>query len=701
MQKTVLSLLVATLLVANDTPVYHLEKVSVSASPIHEHDTFDTPNQVDVLSDTEKTLKATASLGELLEDFSGVNNIATGPQAGKPVVRGMSNTRVKVLSNGNPTDTQTYGIRHIVNADPFISDSIEVVRGAQGVLYGSDALGGLVNIISPKVLSAKEGESKVQGSVVGGVHTNNNEVMGGVKVQAAQGKVGANVSVVKRKAGNYKTPNADTWQSGEPAGDKPLFSGELPYTNYETTSALVAIGYSDDWINIALQHTYWQTLQNYLGHTQGPGFSAIASAGQKLTNNETQLTSEFFLDEWILKPNLSYTFNQRKAATGTPYEKMESANGTPKYLDIEVKRLDWSFGVEHPQVGDFEGELGFEGFNKDQNLLQGKLAPSAQENGASIYLFEEADYEQWIVQLGLRYDTKDVSAPLDGNNKYFVDSGIFNATNNNKSFSGFSGSIGTTYRLTSNWNIAGNLAKGFRAPSIFELYAGGIHGGVQAFQLGNPELNAENTLGGDISLRYKDKKTQASLSVYHTSIDDYIYLANTGNIRVINGMSLNEMQNRQTDATMQGIEFSVDSYVTDSTNIEGGFELIKGRDTSNDSKLTMMPANNMRLAINQHAGPSVFSIDMKYVAAQSVAGPHEPFSQYNNTPFGTADTKAYTLWGAAYSADIAIGKEKATLGIKVTNLFNTEYRDFLDTYKGYALGMGRDISFTLLVPFSL
>ncbi|MEA2111323.1 MAG: TonB-dependent receptor [Campylobacterota bacterium] len=705
MQKLLLSALATTLLVANETQTYQLGTISISASPINQRTTFDSPNQVDVIDDTQKTLKSTASLGEVLEDFSGVNNIATGPQAGKPVVRGMGNERVKVLSNGSPTDSQTYGIRHVVNVDPFVAERIEVVRGAQGVLYGSDALGGIVNILSPEILYAEDGESKAQGKIAAEYHTNNKERMGGAKIQAAHGKLGANVTVVKRKADNFNTPDADTYKKGEPAGDKPLFSGELPYTNFDNSSALVAIGYTDDWGDIAIQHTYWQSYQNYLGHTKD--LKPITSAGQKLTNNETQLKSEIFVDEWTLKPTLSHTFNQREAATGTPYEEMDSANGTPKYLDIEVKRLDWRFAVEHPKVGDFEGEIGFEGFDKEQELLQGKLAPSADENGKSIYIFEEADYNKWLVQAGLRYDHKSVYAPLDGNNKYFVDNGIFDATNNSKDFSGFSGSLGATYRLTPNWNIAGNIAKGFRAPSIFELYAGGMHGGVMAFQLGNPELNEESSLGADISLRYMSRETKATLSVYHTRIKDYIYLANTGNIRVVNGMELPEMQNRQTDATMEGIEFSMDSYVTSSTNIEGAFELIKGRDTNNDSKLTMMPSNNLRLAIHQNVGSlwvldnSTFSLNMKYVDSSKVAGSHEPFSQYNNTPFGTADTDAYNLWGIAYAADIKMGKENAKLGVKVTNLFDTEYRDFLDTYKGYALGMGRDISVTLIMPFSL
>jgi len=690
--KTLRSLLTAAIILESlHANTLQLDTISVTASPIHDHDTFDIPAQVDVITKEQISSKATASLGAILEDTPGVNNLSTGSQAGKPVIRGMSGERVKILSNGASTDFQTYGIRHISNTDPFLADAIEVIRGAQGVLYGSDALGGVVNILSPELLYAKEGESKLQGEVLGEYHTNNDERAGGVKIQTASGKMGVNVGVIKRKSGNLHTPDSDTWSQGEPSGDLPRFVGELPYTNYESTSAQVAIGYTDNWGNIALQHTYWQSYQNYLGHGLAPAYNPIASAGQDLSNNETQLKGEFLSGEWIIKPSLSRTLNRRQAATNVPYESMNNSNID---LDIEVDRMEGKFTLVHPQIGAFEGEIGIEGYDKEQNVREGHLVPNADESGKSIYLFEEADSERWIFQWGLRYDTRDVDT-----------------SNSNRHFSAIGGSVGATYKLTNTWNIAANLSRGFRAPSIFELYADGVHGGVQAYQVGNANLKEETTLGGDLSLRYQDGITKTSITLYRTYINNYIYLANTGIRRnpttgaIVATGGVPEMTNQQSDATMEGIEFSLETHLSEATRFEGAFELIDGKDTRNNRDLTMMPANNLRLALYHNLGAfgslknNTLSINMKAVDDQQVAGTYEPFAQYNTMPFGSADTAGYVLWGIGYESTLSLMDHTANLGIKIDNLLDTKYRDFLDTYKGYTLGTGRNISFSLRIPF--
>ncbi|MDD2451487.1 MAG: TonB-dependent receptor [Sulfurovum sp.] len=706
MKKTLtLSLFASSLLTLQSharEQVVQLKDIAVSASPVHQHQAYDVPAQVDTLSAEEISEKQSASLGKILEDIPGVNTVSTGSQAGKPVIRGMTGERVKVLSNGSSTDSQTYGIRHLHNIDPFLAERIEVIRGAQGVLYGSDALGGIVNVLSAKPLFAEDGQSLYKGEIVSEYHTNNQEWMNGIKAKAAEGKIGINLGLSTRSAENYKTPNHPTWKPGDPAGTLPRFSGELPFTNFENRSANLALGYEEEWGNIVLENTYWHSYQNYLGHTPGnatPPFEAISSAGQELSNNETQLRAEVIAGEWLIKPSISHTRNAREAATSTPYEEMESKKGTPDYLDLEVKRTDAKLAVIHPIWGIFDGEVGIEGYTKEQILREGKLAPSADEKGIALYLFEEADLEDFILQAGVRYDRRSIDAPLDGNNAQFSD--VFDATNNSKDFGAFGGSLGLTYKATEHWNIAANLTRGFRAPSIFELYAGGIHGGVQAYQRGNPELEEETTLGADLSLRYKDETKQATLTFYHTSVQEYIYLENTGN--TVN--NLPEMQNQQTDARIQGIEFAFETHVAEATRLEGAFEIIRGEDTKNDRALPLMPAHNARLAVHHDLGSlwqlknNTLSLDLKYVDAQKVGGSYEPFAQYNTMPFGSADTSGYTLWGLGYTNDFELFEKAGSFTIRANNLFDKAYRDFLDTYKGYALGMGRDISFSVSLKF--
>lgn len=673
-----------------DEPIPHtlrLDAIAVSASPVHEYEPFDIPAQVDLIDDETLYKQPGTSLGEILSTVPGVDNLSTGSQAGKPVIRGMNGERIKILSDGSPTDFQTYGIRHISNLDPFLADSIEVIRGAQGVLYGSDALGGVVNVHSPELLSTREGEHKIRGEMIGEYRTNNDERALGAKVQSALGKLGLNVAFIRRKADNLHTPSSDTWEPGDATtpGTLPRFSGELPYTNFESTSAQIAAGYTDNWGRVTLQHTYWQSYQNYLGHRSGPSFDSVASAGQDLSNNETQLKGEILAGDWIIKPTLMRTLNRRQAATNVPYELMDDSTID---LDIEADRMDAKFAFVHPQIGIFDGEIGIEGYDKEQTVRKGHLVPNADERGRSLYLFEEADLNRWIFQWGARYDTRTVDAQN---------------TTGQRQFSALGGSIGATYKLTPHWNIAANLTRGFRAPSIFELYADGVHGGIQAYQIGNPNLKEETTLGGDLSLRYKDEITRLSLTFYRTYIDNYIYLSNTGNLRG----TIPEMTNRQTDARMQGIEFSYETLIGESTRFKSTVEILQGRDTANKRDLTMIPADNLRLALYRDVGSfgelknNTVSVTMKAADDRQVAGTYEPFAQYNTMPFGSADTAGYVLWGIGYESDLTLYGHTAQLAVRVDNLLNTEYRDFLDTYKGYTLGTGRNVSFSLRIPLGV
>lgn len=685
-----------------------LSTVVISASPVHHHSTFEVPSQVDHLEGGAKELKESASLGEMLEEIVGVNNQKTGSQSGKPVIRGLTSNRVKVVSNGMTTDYQAYGTRHNPNIDPFLAERIEVIRGPSSVLYGSEAMGGVVNVLAPSFLK----QDDFTGEVRTEMNSNNSEWHTGVKVKARSGAWMLNLGGSLREGDSFKTGAADAWQAGQ-NNDRALFTGEVPFTNFKNQTGELGLGYEADWGTVVARYSDWQSKQNYLGvHKEGAQWQA-ESTGQILKNQQTQLNAELFMIEnWVIKPSWSHTRNTREASHELPFETMAVEKGTDHYLDLLVVRDDLKLAIEHPEFKGFAGEIGFEWSQKNQTLRSGHLTPTAEATSQAVYLFEEADIQNWVIQLGARYDQTTINAPVNGrNNAEFTH--VFNANNNERDFSVFTSSLGATYKINSNWATAINLAQGFRAPTIFELYAGGTHGGVQAYQLGNPDLKEETSLNADWSVRWQTEQAGATATVYNNQIDNYIYLSRTGNYvdedsedcTAGDAGCYDEMKNQQTNGQIQGFELSGWMQWNRQFKTQAALEIIQGRDTNNSRDLPLMPANNIRLKTEYSFGQlgvlqqNTLGIQAKFVDAKKSAGSYEPFSQFDNTLYGSASSKAYQLWDVEYTAKLPIDQYQLGLQFKVENLFDTAYRDFLDTYKGYALGMGRNIKLSANMAF--
>ncbi len=702
----------------------NLSPITVSASPIHEHAAFDVPSQIDSLSGADKSARQTGSLGEILDYIPGVNNMETGTQSGKPVIRGMTGTRIKVLANGQSLDYQQLGIRHLPNVDPFLSERIEVIRGPQSVLYGSEAMGGVVNVLDPRF----HFDGKTRGEIATEFNSNNRERMLGAKVSTGSEKFSVYAGASTRKADNFRVPDVSSSEGATPSGaksDKPLFVGEVPFTNFENRAANLGAGYKDDWGQIGFRYNEWHSKQNYLGIEADNGVSEYepVPTGQKLNNQSAQLDAEIFAgNDWVIKPSWQTMRNQREAAHDLPFETMhQEKDDEEHYLDILIKRDDLKLAVEHPMIAGFEGEIGLTATRKDQELLSGHLTPSATENKRAIYLFEEADKGPWLIQFGLRHDWHDVHAPLDGHNEHFVDEiGVFDGSNNSRNFNVTSGSLGANYKFNNQWSLAANVATGFRAPSIFELYAGGQHGGVQAFQIANPDLDAEQSLNTDLSLRWQTKQTQMVATVYHNTVDNYIYLANTGFYRFkegdaqegeqspvpVAGRTLVEMLAEQTNAQIQGFEFNLAHRFDSNWSGDFALELINGRDTSNSQDLALMPANNARFNVyfepKEHSllDEDKWQLGLKLVSARNSAGSYEPFSQFDeNVKVGTASTDAYAVFDLGYQSLFKLNNQQLELDAKIENLFDTAYVDFINTYKGYTLNPGRNFKLGLRMKF--
>ena len=680
--------------------------------------TLRAPQDVDVMGTEDLQTGKSASLGKLLqENVDGVSSIQTGSQAGKPVLRGLSGKRVVLLKDGIAQEYYQFGVRHFPTTNASEAERVEVVRGASSILYGSDALGGAVNVISKPAPTTGVDEFEVGGAASTQYYTNNNERAVSLDLSAAQGNVGWRVGAERRIADNYHTPDASTFFDENPAtgtfGD-PKYTGEVPFTNFEQWSTYGQVGLQGAFGTLQLYGDYWSNAHNFLLPTGGPDDDNPNSPppnglGQNLEHSNVALKGNLVADGFVFKPRLSWQRSIRQSgAPGTNLDDIRDDGGLARFdypLDLKTDIYTGRLEVAHPSIGTLSGTIGAEVQHQDADTRgPAELQPSARTWNTGVFFFEDLDLDPITISFGSRLDVRTVEAvPNDRTT---------DADQLDNTYTTLSGAVGASYAFGDGVAIATNLSSGFRAPSIFELYASGVHGGVAAFQVGNPDLEPERSYSADLSLRVRRDRVTAEVTGYVSAIQDYIYLENTGE-RGPNG-NLPKFAADQTDALIPGIEATVETSPLPWLQVGGSAAVLDGTGDGlgadeGDGELPLLPANTVSGFVkwvpqstarlkNPH-----LKVSVKRALDKDAAGRFEPFSQFDEgfgPPFGTASTRAYSVVNVEARTTLALGLgAPLTVSVGVDNLLDETYRDFLDTYKGYALSPGRDVQFSLSTSF--
>lgn len=674
-----------------------LAPVTVTGTPIP-GDPLLQAAAVDVIQSPEKERVETTSLGDSLAQLAGVNNIGTGNQTGKPVIRGLSGERVRILSDGVGVDHQQYGARHMPTVDPFLAERLEVVRGASSVLYGSSALGGAVNVLPPEIAF----DSPLAGETLARYYSNNAQWDTGIKAGGGTGDFGFDAALIRRSAENIETPDEPTFFPPPPSDpdqrDAPAYTGELDYTDFEQLNGQLAAGWRSEALGTwTARYTRWDDEHNFLLPPPAgvkPPSEGAEGIGQYIENDQLQIAGDVRAGGIRWKPKLAWQNNRRRSnAAGTPRNA-----GFDGAIDIEFDQYTARLAGEHgPAWGLDGGTIGIEYVTKAQ-VSRGttQLAPGGNVDNVAVFAFEEKGFGPLLMQAGLRYDYREVQGQASETAN--PSPAVVNAETNE--YSVVTGSLGGTLSLSEHVALAANASRGFRAPTLFELYVQGVHGGVAAFQQGNPDLDEETSLNTDLALRWASPTLRMSATVYRNVIDDYIYTRDTG--ASMNGLPVFTFD--QGKAQLTGVELSVDKQVRPWLALNAAAEAVDGELRGSGDMLPMLPADNVRAGFELTPGAwaglrrPYLSMDVRYVAAKDAA-PGEPFSQFDGAPFGTASTDSYARidLGGGFAATVL--DRVVNVDLAVTNLLDETYRDFLDTYKGYALSPGRDVRVTLRMPF--
>ncbi|MFC0269661.1 TonB-dependent receptor plug domain-containing protein [Kushneria aurantia] len=654
--------------------------------------------EVDVVDSDSMEAEGATNLGEALAPLAGVDSISTGNSVGKPVIRGLSGDRIRMLSDGMGVDSQQYGVRHMPTTDTFLLDRVEVVRGASSVLYGSSALGGAVNLLPREIAW----DSPVEGEALTRYSSNNGQWDTGVKASGGDGRFGYAFGIIRRDAGNIETPDETTYFPPPPAPqhrDAPAYSGELDYTDFNQVNGDLAFGYRDDeggeW---TARYARFNDQHNFLlppPAGQLPPPAGEEGVGQYIDNHQLELAGDKRVDGIRWQPKLMWQNNRRRSnAAGRP-----RSAGFDDAIDVEFDQYTARLTGQHGPVGFTDGgTLGVEYSDKDQVSRGGtQLSPGGTVSNFATFAFEERRFGDLLLQTGLRYDHHRIEG--EASKTANPSTSVSNAESH--SYDVVTGSLGGIYSFTDNLSLAGNVGRGFRAPGLFELYVAGQHGGVAAFQQGNPDLDPETSLNTDLSLRWASDTLRASATLYRNAIDDYIYPRDTGTSR--GGLPVFAYD--QTDALLTGVELSVEKDINRWLTLSAAAETVDGERRDNGDELPLLPADNLRLGArvtpDDRGGwlrDPYASLTLRHYASKDAA-PGEPFSQFDGAPFGSASTDGYTLVDIGAGISPRFGNQVVHFDLAVHNLLDETYRGFLDTYKGYALSPGRDIRLTARLPF--
>ncbi len=619
-------------------------------------------------SDDYQKMNAPTLQGKLAE-IPGVDMISKGNAIVKPVIRGLSNSNILVLNNGVKLENFQFSENHPFLIDEFGVDRIEVIKGPASLLYGSDAVGGILNVIGEKPAAT----GSLEAEVIQKYHSNTQGIQtnGGIKSTyddffwGFRGGLNSHKDYLSGK--DFHVPNSRFNNSGIHAftGINKSFGSLRLYYDYTKMQLGMTVPGTDTLVNIeGRNNNFWyQNLDNHLFISK----------------------NKFFLKEVKLEADFSYQQNNRELITVDK-----------EAVDMQLSTYSGNVRAHYNFNQSTDVILGLQGnFKRNRNFdAPNRVLPDHQVYDVAVNSLFQHNFTGGLkMQTGLRWDYRNIFIPEQEKSGHSHEEDEHHQEEHLEEFSeeynNVSFSLGATYRLSEGFLVRGNVASAYRTPNVAELTQEGVHGA--RFEQGNRNLNSQKNYEADLSFHYHCCHALVDISGFYNNIDDYIYLAPTGSYTEDN---LLIYQYEQTNAVLFGGEISFEINPTDKMQAGLTWSNTTGQ-RKDGSNLPFIPHDKMKGTLG-YTFPDIGFVNKPSIHfASTYAFPH------NNPARFETNTDAYWLFDASVRTAIMFDNQKLFLGISVQNLFNEKYIDHLSTMKplGY-YNMGRNMIFTLEIPFS-
>lgn len=642
----------------------------------------------------------------------GISSLTTGPAIAKPVIRGLGYNRIVVINDGIRQEGQQWGDEHGIEVDEYSVQRAEILKGPASLMYGSDAMAGVINLMSNVPVE--------RGTIKGNIFTSymsNNELIGVNATLAGHSKNGFNWNVYgsHKSAGDYRNK----------------YDGRVLNSRFNEKNFGGYIGLNQNWgyTHLLVSHFNQQAgliegerdsaTGNFLLFAESPlerialeddlNSKELVAPFQHIRHFKVALDNNIRLPKGRLNLMIGYQNNKRQ-------EFGDPTNVQTPELYFDLNTLNYNFQYHSPALkGSWTTSVGINGMHQqNKNLAEEVLIPEYKQFDIGAFVFTKKTFSNYTISGGLRGDVRTLTTDE------LQEGGEIKFNNFTKTFSNISGSIGLSYDVNKNLTFKSNIARGFRAPNIAELSSNGAHEGTDRYEYGQQDLKSETSFQFDAGLELNTTHFGLSVAAFYNNIQNYIFyrklndVSGNDSIIITDGEALTAFRFDQSAASLYGVEVSFDlhPHPLDWLHFENNFSYVRGRfhsaiDGSNNLPF-MPPAKwNSEIRTDFRKAGSFLSNTYLRLEMEHVFDQKKIFSTYNTeTP-----TAGYTIFNFGLGADVK--NRNATLfslHLALNNFTDVAYQNHLSRLKYTAennvtarqgvFNMGRNFSLKVNVPLS-
>lgn len=599
--------------------------------------------------------KGSSTLIEGLATIPGVSQISTGTSIGKPVIRGLSGNRVLVYSQGVRLENQQFGEEHGLGLNDAGVESVEVIKGPASLLYGSDAIGGVLYLNPEKFAKANSSELNFNQKYFTNTKGTNSSF--GYKLSGDDLKFSARVS--NNKHADYEIPDGD----------------KVTNTRYNELDFKTGLGYSNSSFSTVFRYNYNKL---DLGIPEnGPEVSGTAQTGSKHPDFPKQ-----GVFSQILSLNNSIFFRNSKLDADFGYidnDRSEFEDSDVAVLHMKLKTYNYNVKYTLPKFGKFETIIGTQGMHQtNKNSGEEYLIPNATTNDYGVFGTVNYEWNKNTIQAGVRFDNRNITSETHGE---VGEEGYFEGID--KKFQSFNSSLGFKTNLKENITLRVNLASGFRAPNLAELTSNGVHEGSNRYEIGNFNLKNEQNFQTDLNLEYRNPHFEVFVNGFYNHVTNYIFISPNGTIIDGNDVYDYVQDNAALFGGEAGIHFH--PHPLDWLHITSSFESVTGK-KSNGDNLPLIPANKWNNSFKTE-----FKSTKYFKESFAVVNVEYTLNQNNSGEFETKSND-YTLVNLGFGGKVVLGKTAFDVNLNANNLLDKTYISHLSRLKTDGIpNIGRNI----------